>query len=62
MSPYVLQVGLTYELAFIGEKFSRAVEARTLVNHVVGQWILAHKLTHSTSLQPNIIVEADKTQ
>lgn len=55
----LMQVGLTYELAFTGEKFAREVEARTLVNHVVGQWILAHKLTHSTSLQPCITFDGD---
>lgn len=48
----VVQVGLTYQLAFNGERFARVAEARTLVNHVIGQWLQAHKLTHSTSIQP----------
>jgi hypothetical protein len=47
-----MQVGLTYQLAFNGEKYLRKVEARTLVNNVIGQWLVDHKLSHSTSIQP----------
>jgi hypothetical protein len=49
-----MQVGLTYEITSRGERFGRVVEARTLVNHVIGQWVLDHEMTHSTSIQPQI--------
>lgn len=47
-----MQVGLCYQLAFNGEKFSVVVEARTLINHTIGEWQRHHKITHSTSVQP----------
>lgn len=60
MNPYevfliyasLVQVCLTYQLAFNGAKFARVAEARTLVNHVIGQWLVDHELSHSTSVQP----------
>jgi hypothetical protein len=47
-----VQVGLMYQLAFNGERFARVVEARTLVHHVIGQWLIDHNLSHSASVQP----------
>jgi hypothetical protein len=47
-----MQVGLTYQLAFNGVSYLKVVEARTLVNHVVGKWLVDHKLSHTTSTQP----------
>lgn len=47
-----MQVGLTYQLAFNAERFARVVEARTLINHVIGKWLQENNLMHSTSVQP----------
>lgn len=47
-----MQVGLCYQLGFNGEKFSSVVEARTLINHAIGEWLRHHKIIHSTSVQP----------
>lgn len=47
-----MQVGLCYQLAFNGETFSSVVEARTLINHTIGEWLRHHKIMHSTSVQP----------
>eukprot|EP00892_Ulva_mutabilis_P010917 jgi/Ulvmu1/8198/UM041_0007.1 len=50
--PLKYKVGLCYQLAFNGEKFAQVVEARTLINHTIGEWQRHHKIIHSTSVQP----------